>query len=46
VELSRPIRVLVKLFLRKHGCPPDNATQTVLEQPEVLSVGRPPSCRC
>jgi type I restriction enzyme R subunit len=34
------LRVLVKRILRKHGYPPDkqeNATQTVLEQAEVLS---------
>jgi type I restriction enzyme R subunit len=33
-------RVLVKRILRKHGYPPDRrekATQTVLEQAEVLS---------
>jgi type I restriction enzyme, R subunit len=36
------IRVLVKRILRKHGYPPDKqekATQTVLEQAEVLSEG-------
>ncbi len=36
------LRVLVKRILRKHGYPPDKqekATQTVLEQAEVLSVG-------
>ena len=35
-------RVLVKRILRKHGYPPDKqekATQTVLEQAEVLSAG-------
>jgi len=35
------LRVLVKRILRKHGYPPDKqekATQTVLEQPEVLSA--------
>jgi type I restriction enzyme R subunit len=35
------LRVLVKRILRKHGYPPDKqekATQTVLEQAEVLSV--------
>ena len=34
------LRVLVKRILRKHGYPPDKqekATQTVLEQAEVLS---------
>ena len=36
------LRVLVKRILRKHGYPPDRqekATQTVLEQAEVLSAG-------
>ena len=36
------LRVLVKRILRKHGYPPDkqeSATQTVLEQAEVLSAG-------
>ena len=36
------LRVLVKRILRKHGYPPDKqerATQTVLEQAEVLSGG-------
>ena len=36
------LRRLVKRILRKHGYPPDkqeNATQTVLEQAEVLSAG-------
>ena len=36
------LRRLVKRILRKHGYPPDKqekATQTVLEQAEVLSVG-------
>ena len=36
------LRVLVKRILRKHGYPPDKqekATQTVLEQAEVLAVG-------
>ena len=36
------LRVLVRRILRKHGYPPDKqekATQTVLEQAEVLSVG-------
>jgi type I restriction enzyme R subunit len=36
------LRVLVKRILRKYGYPPDkqeNATQTVLEQAEVLSAG-------
>ncbi len=36
------LRVLVKRVLRKHGYPPDkqeSATQTVLEQAEVLSAG-------
>jgi type I restriction enzyme R subunit len=36
------LRVLVKRILRKHGYPPDKqekATQTVLEQAELLSVG-------
>ena len=36
------LRRLVKRILRKHGYPPDkqeNATQTVLEQAEVLSLG-------
>ena len=36
------LRVLVKHILRKHGYPPDKqekATQTVLEQAEVLSAG-------
>ena len=36
------LRVLVKRILRKHGYPPDKqekATQTVLEQAEVLSAG-------
>ena len=36
------LRVLVKRILRKHGYPPDKqekATQTVLEQAEVLSRG-------
>ena len=35
-------RVLVKRILRKHGYPPDKqekATQTVLEQAELLSEG-------
>ena len=35
------LRVLVKRILRKHGYPPDKqeqATRTVLEQAEVLSV--------
>jgi len=35
------LRVLIKRILRKHGYPPDKqekATQTVLEQAEVLSV--------
>jgi type I restriction enzyme R subunit len=34
------LRVIVKRILRKHGYPPDKqekATQTVLEQAEVLS---------
>ena len=37
------LRVLVKRILRKHGYPPDKqekATQTVLEQAEVLSAER------
>lgn len=37
---SRKLRVLVKRILRKYGYPPDKqekATQTVLEQAEVLS---------
>ena len=36
------LRVMVKRILRKHGYPPDKqekATQTVLEQAEVLSDG-------
>lgn len=36
------LRVVVKRILRKHGYPPDKqekATQTVLEQAEVLSAG-------
>jgi type I restriction enzyme R subunit len=36
------LRVLVKRILRKHGYPPDKqeqATQTVLQQAEVLSHG-------
>ncbi|MDE2822419.1 MAG: DUF3387 domain-containing protein, partial [Chloroflexota bacterium] len=36
------LRRLVKRILRKHGYPPDKqekATQTVLEQAEVLSAG-------
>jgi type I restriction enzyme R subunit len=36
------LRVLVKRILRKYGYPPDKqekATQTVLEQAEVLSAG-------
>jgi len=36
------MRVLVKRILRKHGYPPDKqekATQTVLEQTDVLSEG-------
>ena len=36
------LRVLVKRILRKHGYPPDKAekaTQTVLEQAELLSSG-------
>ena len=36
------LRVLVKRILRKYGYPPDlqeKATQTVLEQAEVLSEG-------
>lgn len=36
------LRVLVKRILRKYGYPPDKqekATQTVLEQAEVLSQG-------
>ena len=35
------LRVLVKRILRRHGYPPDKrekATQTVLEQAEVLSA--------
>ena len=35
------LRVIVKRILRKYGCPSDKqekATQTVLEQAEVLSV--------
>ena len=39
---SAHLRVLVKLILRKYGYPPDlqeKATQTVLEQAEVLSGG-------
>ena len=38
------LRVLVRRILRKHGYPPDKqekATQTVLEQAEVLSEGWP-----
>ena len=38
------LRVLVKRILRKYGYPPDKqerATQTVLEQAEVLSAGWP-----
>ncbi|HET6889683.1 MAG TPA: type I restriction enzyme endonuclease domain-containing protein [Pyrinomonadaceae bacterium] len=37
------LRVIVKRILRKYGYPPDNqekATQTVLEQAEVLSANR------
>ena len=37
------LRRLVKRILRKHGYPPDKqerATQTVLEQAEVLTEGR------
>ena len=36
------LRLLVKRILRKHGYPPDKqerATQTVLEQAELLSEG-------
>src|SRR5437879_1975227 len=36
------LRVIIKRILRKHGYPPDKqekATQTVLEQAEVLSEG-------
>ena len=36
------LRVIVKRILRKYGYPPDKqekATQTVLEQAEVLSAG-------
>jgi type I restriction enzyme R subunit len=36
------LRVMVKRILRKYGYPPDKqekATQTVLEQAEVLSAG-------
>jgi type I restriction enzyme, R subunit len=36
------LRVIVKRILRKYGYPPDKqerATQTVLEQAEVLSEG-------
>jgi type I restriction enzyme, R subunit len=36
------LRVLVKRILRRYGYPPDlqeKATQTVLEQAEVLSAG-------
>jgi type I restriction enzyme, R subunit len=36
------LRVIVKRILRQHGYPPDKAekaTQTVLEQAEVLSEG-------
>ena len=36
------LRVIVKRILRKYGYPPDKqekATQTVLEQAEVLSQG-------
>ncbi len=39
---ARKLRVLVKRILRKYGYPPDKqekATQTVLEQAEVLSCG-------
>jgi type I restriction enzyme R subunit len=36
------LRLLVKRILRRHGYPPDKqerATQTVLEQAELLSAG-------
>jgi len=39
-KCSRQLRVIVKRILRKYGYPPDKqekATQTVLEQAEVLS---------
>ena len=42
------LRVLVKRILRKHGYPPDKqekATQTVLEQAEVLSAEWAAACR-
>jgi type I restriction enzyme, R subunit len=40
-NIRAQLRVLVKRILRKHGYPPDKqetATQTVLEQAEVLSA--------
>ena len=42
LDVRAQLRVLVKRILRKHGYPPDKqekATQTVLEQAEVLSAG-------
>ena len=42
VNVRAQLRVLVRRILRKHGYPPDKqekATQTVLEQAEVLSEG-------
>ena len=41
-NIRAQLRVLVRRILRKHGYPPDKqekATQTVLEQAEVLSAG-------
>ncbi len=41
-DVRAQLRVLVKRILRKHGYPPDKqekATQTVLEQAELLSAG-------
>jgi type I restriction enzyme, R subunit len=41
IDVRAKLRVLVKRILRKHGYPPDKqekATQTVLEQAEVLSA--------
>jgi type I restriction enzyme R subunit len=40
-NVRAPLRVLVKRILRKHRYPPEKqekATQTVLEQAEVLSA--------
>ena len=47
-DVRARLRVLVRRILRRHGYPPDKqeqATQTVLEQAEVLSEGGPPEVR-